>query len=312
MYIDSKCHEKLEVDFSPKAVSDRFKRFGGIFRYVLPHSKLVLLQAERNQLAVLTDTNLSDAYAPYTSIEKTDDRKTNISHFVLQYNVQYGHQHGKEEFTSFTMQVASAYVKDNFIFNKMNDNQMVQCVEHLNQMFTGSKAHNPELFQLVVYNVLGSSHFEWQIFENGKWIDHKWNVQHREKIVKGDESVANMKPNVLYYPEDELFPGVDFIFVKNSQADLKVKQAFAIQVTFSNVHKIKASVYQSLYKRLEMNPNTDKITIYVITKPANVKGYTVDTGKKLCTNFKETIGDMPKLCFVVVKSDWQIKLRTII
>ena len=311
-YIDSKCHEKLEVDFSPMAVSDRFKRFGGIFRYVLPHSKLGLLQAERNQLAVLTDTSLSDAYARYTSIEKTDDRKTNISHFVLQYNVQYGHQHGKEEFTSFTMQVASAYVKDNFIFNKMNDNQMVQCVEHLNQMFTGSKAHNPELFQLVVYNVLGSSHFEWQIFENGKWIDHKWNVQHREKIVKGDESVANMKPNVLYYPEDELFPGVDFIFVKNSQADLKVKQAFAIQVTFSNAHKKKASVYQSLYKRLEMNPNTDKITIYVITKPANVKGYTVDTGKKLCTNFKETIGDMPKLCFVVVKSDWQIKLRTII
>ena len=58
-----------------------------------------------------------------------------------------------------------------------------------------------------------------------------------------------------------------------------------------------------------MNPNTDKITIYVITKPAHVEGYTVDTGKKLCTNFKKAIGDMPKLCFAVVKSDWQIKLK---
>ena len=30
-YMDSKCHEKLEVDFSPEAISDQFKRFGGIF-----------------------------------------------------------------------------------------------------------------------------------------------------------------------------------------------------------------------------------------------------------------------------------------
>ena len=30
-YMDSKYHEKLEVDFSPEAISDRFKRFGGIF-----------------------------------------------------------------------------------------------------------------------------------------------------------------------------------------------------------------------------------------------------------------------------------------
>lgn len=143
-YMDSKCHEKLEVDFSPEAISDRFKRFGGIFRYVLPCSRLSLLQAERDQLAVLNHTTLTDAYAPYRNIEKTDDRNTNISHFVLEYNVQYGHQYGKDEFTSFTMQVASAYVKDNFILNEMNENEMVQCIEHLNQMFRGSKAYNSE------------------------------------------------------------------------------------------------------------------------------------------------------------------------
>ena len=68
-YMDSKCHEKLEVDFSPKAISDRFKRFGGIFRYVLPCSKLSLLQAERDQLAVLNHTTLTDAYAPYNGVK---------------------------------------------------------------------------------------------------------------------------------------------------------------------------------------------------------------------------------------------------
>ena len=238
-YMYSKYHEKLEVDFSPEAISDRFEKFGGIFRYVLPCSKLSFEQAEGDQLAVLSHTTLMDAYAPYGNIEKTDDRNTNISHFVLQYNVQYGHQDKKYEFTRFTMQVASAYVKRNFILNKMNENEMVQCIEHLNQMFRGSKAYNSELFQLVVYNVVGSSHFKWQIFENGEWIDHEWSVQHREKIVKGDESVANMKPNVLYCPEEQFFPGVDFIFVKNSQADEKVKQAFAIQVTSSVTHQKK-------------------------------------------------------------------------
>ena len=104
-------------------------------------------------------------------------------------------------------------------------------------MFNGFITTASELFQLVVYNVVGSKHFNWQIFANGKWIDHEWSVQTREKIAKGDESVANMKPNVLYYPEDLFFPGVDFVFVKNSQADKKVKQAFAIQVTFSKTHK---------------------------------------------------------------------------
>ena len=139
-YMGSKYHEKLDVDFSPKAISDRFKRFGGIFRYVLPRSELSLLQAESDQLAVLSHTTLKDAYAPYENIEKTDDRNTNISHFVLQYNVQYGHQHEKYDFTRFTMQVASAYVKANCILNKMNENEKVQYIEHLNRMFRGSKA----------------------------------------------------------------------------------------------------------------------------------------------------------------------------
>ena len=102
-YMDSKYHEKLEVDFSPEAISDRFKRFGGIFRYILPCSRSSLLQAERDQLAVLSHTTLMDAYAPYGNIEKTDDRNTNISHFILQYNIQYGHQHEKYDFTRFTM-----------------------------------------------------------------------------------------------------------------------------------------------------------------------------------------------------------------
>jgi len=299
--------EKFEVDFSPKAILDRFKRFGGIFRYVLPSSKMALLQAERDQIAELNDTTLADAYAPYRNIEKTDNNKMNTSHFVLQYNVKYGHQCEKEEFTNFTIDIASDYVKGKFLLQDMKDHEVLQFTENLKQMFKGSMAIMPQLFQLVVYNVVGSKHFEWQIFVNGKWIDHKWSMQYRQRIAKSDKSVANMKPNVLYYPEDAFFPGVDFIFVENSQADKKVKQAFAIQVTFSATHKKTTSVYRSLYKRLKMNQNTDHLTIYLITKPAHVEGY-MNTGKKLCVNFKEVEGDMPNLCFVVVKSDWQIKL----
>ena len=111
----------------------------------------------------------------------------------------------KKDFTNFTMQVASSYVKGTLLSQGMKDHEVAQSTEVLSRMFNGSISTVSELFQLVVYNVVGSKHFKSQIFANGKWIDHEWSVQAGEKIPKSDKSVANMKPNVLYYPEDLFF-----------------------------------------------------------------------------------------------------------
>ena len=37
------------------------------------------------------------------------------------------------------------------------------------------------------------------------------------------------------------------------------------------------SMYQKLYERLGLDPNIDTLTIYLITQPRNVDGYTTDT-----------------------------------
>ena len=63
-------------------------------------------------------------------------------------------------------------------------------------------------------------------------------------------------------------------------------------------------MYQKLYERLGLDPNIDTLTIYLITQPRNVDGYTTDTFGKLTLGFKEA--DMPKLHFQVVKSDWKL------
>ena len=68
----------LEVDFTPQAIEERYRRFGGIIRYVLPNNKQRLAEAEHEQSSVLSRTNVADIFAPYKSIEKTDrrDRET--------------------------------------------------------------------------------------------------------------------------------------------------------------------------------------------------------------------------------------------
>ena len=84
----SKCPQ-LEVNFSPQAIEERYHRFGGIIRYILPHEERTIVEAKNQQLSVLSRTSLADVFASYRSIEKTYFNKENISDFILQYNVEY-------------------------------------------------------------------------------------------------------------------------------------------------------------------------------------------------------------------------------
>jgi len=83
----------------------------------------------------------------------------------------------------------------------------------------------------------------------------------------------------------------------------KKKQAFGIQIIFQETHQ-KKSVYELLYKHLGLDPSSDELTIYLITQPKHIRGYIVNTFKKLSVGFEEE--DMPNLRFRVVKSDWML------
>jgi len=309
-----------EVDCSPKAIETRYRRFGGIIRHVFPPDMDALLESENNQQSELNDLKLVDVFAPYQSIEKKDSNKQNVSHYLLQYCVEYDKPckykknkplQGKSEFTQFSMQIASDYVDEQVNKMALNDRELLESIQSLKLMFQGGTPKVSKLFQTVVYHVIANQQlsFSWQIFDNGEWKNHKWDITKAETIDKDCENVINMEPGILYHPVDPKFPGADFVFVKEKKSNERRKRAFGIQVTFQKDHHKKSeSVYQKLYQRLGMDPYNDEITVYLITHPTNVDSYIQNTFKKLTTGFSEA--DMPKLRFQVVNCNWIFKRGT--
>ena len=85
------CHtsnKELRDIVAPDTIEKRYQRFGGIIHYVIPLDRVAVEGAIVQQESVLTHT--SDAFLPGIDIEKIDEGKENISHFVLQYKVHYG------------------------------------------------------------------------------------------------------------------------------------------------------------------------------------------------------------------------------
>ena len=70
-------------------------------------------QAKKKQDSVISNAKPEDSFEPYAGTEKRNDRKNNISHFILKHDVQYGGEYeGKEnEFTNFDMTYTSNYVR---------------------------------------------------------------------------------------------------------------------------------------------------------------------------------------------------------
>ena len=313
-------NQNQEVDCSPKAIETRYRRFGGIIRHVFPSNMTDLLQSENKQESELNDLKLADVFAPYRSIEKRDSNKQNVSHYLLQYCVEYDKPckykkdkplQDKLEFTQFSMQIASDYVEERVNKMGLNDQELLESIQTLKLMFQGGTPKVSKLFETVVYHTIANQQlgFSWQIFDSGEWKNHKWDITKAKMIDKDCENVINMEPGILYRPVDPKFPGADFVFVKEKKSNERRKRAFGIQVTFQKDHHKKSeSVYQKLYQRLGMDPYNDEITVYLITHPTNVDGYIQNTFKKLTTGFSEA--DMPKLCFQVVNCSWVFKRRT--
>ena len=82
------CHtsnKKLRDILAREGIEERYQHFGGIIHYVFPLDRVAVEGAIVQQESVLTHT--SDAFLLGIDIEKIDEGKENISHFVLQYKV---------------------------------------------------------------------------------------------------------------------------------------------------------------------------------------------------------------------------------
>ena len=99
------CHtsDKFQQDaLKPDKIEERFYRFRGILRYVIPTKATVVKEAENSMEEALVGAKPVDTFIRGTNIE----RKDNISHFLLQYDVVCN-----GSFQHFQMMYASVYVK---------------------------------------------------------------------------------------------------------------------------------------------------------------------------------------------------------
>ena len=168
---------KVKDFMGPQAIEKRYKRFGGIIRYVIPKSEGFLNTVKAKQDSVFKRTKTIDVFAPYANIEKSDDQKDNISHFILTYDVEYGDKYKNgmkvEEFTGFRMKIASEYVKNNL--DVMSDQDLLASINNLTGMLKFGSTPDPLLFEAVVYNTIVNGFYKWQVFDQKKntWIDQR-------------------------------------------------------------------------------------------------------------------------------------------
>ena len=76
---------------------------------MLPVQNETVVNVERSQASAIARTKLVNIFVPHANIEKVDSNKENISHFILQYEVQCDGEDG--DFENFTMAIASKYIE---------------------------------------------------------------------------------------------------------------------------------------------------------------------------------------------------------
>ena len=290
----------LDVEMTPDAVSKRFNRFGGIFRYVIPTSMQYSKMIEAEQDTSLSMTKQVNVFSPQVYIETCDDFKENVTRFALQYDVQYGGKlKGKRtEFGHFQMKVASDYVRNQKRFDLLPFKDLFQACRRLLLMFEGVKTYDSDLFEIVVASSIFREAFYWEVYEKERrmWINHTWELDEYVVVANEDVKVSKMKPGVLYRPYDKHFPVVEFLFVSED------KEVFGIKVTTAYHHSNEIKTYDILYKLLGI-PNTQKVHIYTIPCPEHANVY---PKHKHC-NFFDLVAndddtDLPNVHFSTLKT----------
>ena len=101
--------ERTKRMLTEQQIEERFRRFGGIIRYVISASDDYIQDMQSNQATAISHTKPADIYVDGDNITNMDQMKSNVSHFVLQYHV---YMDVPNLFREFRMCYASAYVQE--------------------------------------------------------------------------------------------------------------------------------------------------------------------------------------------------------
>lgn len=119
------------------------------------------------------------------------------------------------------MKIASEYVKSKLHYSDLTTQDLHTCIQNLQDMLLHGRPKEPLLFQMVIYNALVENMFQWEVFNNRKWVSHKWDLSKKMKIKAENIKLEQLEPEVLYYSELHNFPAVDMFFVKEGEVDKK-------------------------------------------------------------------------------------------
>ena len=187
--------EFLNSALKPQLVEERYRRFGEIFRYVILANSAALKNARTGQANVLSHAKLVYVLIRGDDIEtRRDDNDDNISHFLLQYDVNM------ENFESFTMMIASDHVQQCLDSSTMNISDLEMAIEYLRSMFIDIIPKRHLLFEYVVYHMLQHSRFKWYASKGQEWVEHKIEFKSCKFVEKYNKEVLkNMEPSVLHW-----------------------------------------------------------------------------------------------------------------
>ena len=121
--------EERNVLLTQEEIKERYKCFGGIIRYVISTDNERIGVLKSSQDSALSRTQPLDIYISGDNIEKVDERKENVSHFVLHYDVYEGEcAEEKILFQTFRMCYASAYVQK-YLHSVMTDQMLLESID---------------------------------------------------------------------------------------------------------------------------------------------------------------------------------------
>ena len=266
-HIRENTNEKfLKEALTPEQVRDRYFRFGGIFRYVIPANESILRTAESHQELALVNAKAVDTFIRGIDIEKRDDNKDNISHYLLQYDVN------EKTFLNFTMMIASEHIQTKLDTQTPNHTDLYGSINELIHMFRGGRKASPLLFEYVVFHMLVSKCFEWTIWNGDGWVKRDFTFSSNKVVAfyEEEEKLKNMEIGVLYRPVDPQFPAVDMVWAEGNNSGQR--EYFGIQVTFAESHAKNKSVYEKLYVRLGLTTE-NRLNIYMVTNPMYAEAY---------------------------------------
>jgi hypothetical protein len=268
------------VSYSENSVKVRFKRYGGIFRHVLPIGEPAVRSTARYQKLAL---ECADAGA---LLRCGDIESPQVSSFLAQYRVQ---RNGNDTFLDYSNDIASKYIVDQLMgkFSACSLEERRHALVRNDDTGFMETACEKLYAGLLADSLTASGGVTWRK-RRAQFRQHASGSKSRSAVpavIEPDWEVlalslkrversvpprfADMEEGVVYHPTDEPFPAVDFIFKSDGGALVGIK---VTRKRVESAERVKAGEVLDLLERLGLSAaDANKLELVLVPHP-NVQG----------------------------------------